>query len=205
MSSPESESESQTMWVFAYGAMLWKEDLPFLQKITGCITGYVRRFWVASDDYQCFPNKRGRVVALVRTGCPRDMVWGATYEIDKKNEASVASEPEFFGRAGFVKQTATFYPVLTKRAQFTSHVKPFDITLYVATDNNSCFKRNEPLNETASCIANAHGPNGSNAEYLYNLVAEMRLIAPNYKDHHLYPLESAVKKIIAEREASVDL
>ena len=40
-----------------------------------------------------------------------------------------------------------------------------------------------------------HGPSGPNKEYVYNLAAAMRELAPDVEDDHLFSLEAAVRRL----------
>ncbi|XP_046984872.1 putative glutathione-specific gamma-glutamylcyclotransferase 2 [Schistocerca americana] len=190
------------MFIFGYGSLMWKADFPYVQKIPGFVTGYIRRFWQASEDHRGVPGKPGRVVTLISTQNPKDVIWGVTYEIDKEDEENVVSHLDFREKDGYTKNTALFYPVAIETTQEITKLDPLEVVLYIATEDNKFFMKNETFEETAACIASAHGPSGSNAEYLFNLAAEMRRIAPHYDDTHLFALENAVRKIQSNKEST---
>lgn len=75
--------------------------------------------------------------------------------------------------------------------------KPFKLFLYVADCGNSHFLGEAGIEEIAMQIADSEGPSGPNAEYLFQLAAAMRELAPDHNDTHLFELEAAVKKIIS--------
>lgn len=75
------------------------------------------------------------------------------------------------------------------------------IVIYVATkDNESYAGHRNDLNDIANQIFEAHGPSGSNCEYVYRLADAMRLQFPHHHDDHLFELEKLLKE--KERRSS---
>lgn len=74
--------------------------------------------------------------------------------------------------------------------------KPFEITIYVATENNFQYAGEADLNYIAQEIVNSVGPSGTNIEYVCNLANAMREIAPNVYDEHLFAIEAKVLDLV---------
>lgn len=203
------------MWVFGYGSLIWKADFPFKTKLVGYIRGYKRRFYQHSVDHRGRPDKPGRVVTLIPS-LPEDSVWGVAYEIHKKDENYVSAHLDFREKTGYVKQSVTFYPVKEiqgqssgDRAQETikrtkvseedlqGHCKfePFDLTIYIGTEDNKWYAGPASTEDIAQQILESQGPSGTNKEYLYNLAEAMRNMAPHVTDEHLFTLEKAVLQL----------
>ena len=73
---------SDTVWVFGYGSLMWRPDFKYLNSGQASINGWSRRFWQGSTDHRGVPGAPGRVVPRVET--PDACCGGMAYEIDRK-------------------------------------------------------------------------------------------------------------------------
>jgi len=53
----------------------------------------------------------------------------------------------------------------------------------------------EPLSELSDIIWRAVGPSGPNKDYVYNLAAAVRALAPEAYDSHLFALEARLRDL----------
>ncbi|KAG7309158.1 hypothetical protein JYU34_005080 [Plutella xylostella] len=176
------------MWVYGYGSLIWKVDFPYETKLVGYIKGYLRRFYQHSIDHRGVPEKPGRVVTLIPSDKLDSQVWGVAYKIREEDIKKVTEHLDFREKNGYSKKTVTFYPRDTQN-------QPFEITLYLATEENESYAGPKPIEEIAAQVVSCAGPSGSNKEYVYNLADAMRQLVPEVKDDHLFELEAAVKKV----------
>lgn len=95
---------------------------------------------------------------------------------------------DFRERGGYERKTALFHP--------KNGSKPFEICIYVATEQNKQYAGESSIDDIARQVVGAVGPSGPNIEYVLNLAAAMREIAPGVDDQHLFAVETAVKNII---------
>lgn len=72
---------------------------------------------------------------------------------------------------------------------------PLEVTVYIADEKNEWYAGEASVQEIAARIAACRGTSGSNSEYVYKLAAEMRRIAPEEDDKHLFELETALQNI----------
>lgn len=192
------------MWVFGYGSLIWKADFPFKTKLIGYIKGYKRRFYQHSVDHRGRPHRPGRVVTLIPAPA-EDSVWGVAYEIYKEDEDMVTTHLDYREKTGYKKHSTMFYPVkmisgdgdnnCVRDNNEHGHLKPFELTIYIGTEDNEWYAGPAPLEEIARQILVSEGPSGTNKEYLYNLAQSMRSMAPGVDDDHLFRLEKLVRRL----------
>ncbi|CAK1545664.1 unnamed protein product [Leptosia nina] len=180
------------MWVFGYGSLVWKVDFNYESKAVGYIKGYLRRFYQHSIDHRGIPEKPGRVVTLIPSDDPNSQVWGVAYKIRSEDIEQVTKHLDYREKNGYSKKTVIFH---AKDAS----LKPFEITLYVATKDNESFAGPAPIEDIAKQVISCKGPSGTNKEYVYHLAEAMRLIAPGVEDEHLFSLEAALKKLNSDK------
>ncbi|XP_026735385.1 putative glutathione-specific gamma-glutamylcyclotransferase 2 [Trichoplusia ni] len=176
------------MWIFGYGSLVWKVDFKYEYKIVGYIKGYFRRFYQHSIDHRGTPEKPGRVVTLVQSDDVNSKVFGVAYKIRTEDVEQVTKHLDYREKNGYTKKTVTFYPI-------DSNHEPFKLTLYVATEDNDSYAGPATIEDLAKQVISCHGPSGSNKEYVYNLAAAMRELAPDVDDNHLFALEKAVQTL----------
>ena len=70
---------SRPLWIFGYGSLVWRPDIPHDERRPAWIRGFARRFWQGSTDHRGVPEAPGRVVTLVRDEAAR--CWGAAYRV----------------------------------------------------------------------------------------------------------------------------
>ena len=173
---------SKDLWVFGYGSIVWRVDFPYLEHKPAYIRNWVRRFWQGSTDHRGVPENPGRVVTLISK--PGELCWGRAYRVDSNRKAEVLSHLDHRERGG--------YDRLLLDIHFDDVEKTEGITYY-ATENNPNFLGEASDTNIAKQITNAHGPSGSNIEYVYKLQESLQEI--NANDPHVKAIADRVKSL----------
>ena len=175
----ESDAPAQTPatdWVFGYGSLIYKVDFPYRRREVASITGWKRRFWQGSHDHRGTPEAPGRVVTLLPS--PGTRCRGMAYEVDH----AVYEHLDHREKNGYQR-----HRVEIDLVESGDTVKG---TLYVAGQDNPAFLGPAGPDEIARHILGAHGPSGSNRDYLLQLDKALREIGE--KDSHVAELTQRV-------------
>lgn len=132
-------------------------------------------------------------MTLIPSSDKNSRVYGVAYKIPDDKRKEVFEHLDFREKNGYDRHFVTFYP--TDDSNDNNVIE--NIVIYVATkDNDSYAGHRNDMNDIANQIFDAHGPSGSNREYLYRLADAMRQLFPHNHDEHLFELE----KLLRERE-----
>uniref|UniRef100_A0A0L8I8T1 glutathione-specific gamma-glutamylcyclotransferase n=1 Tax=Octopus bimaculoides TaxID=37653 RepID=A0A0L8I8T1_OCTBM len=117
------------------------------------------------------------------------IVWGVAYEIASEDAESVRNHLDYREKGGYKSVTVQFHPISTENKS------PFELTLYIGTEDNPFFLGPASMDEMAKQIAEAEGRSGRNRDYLFNLADAMRTLVPGADDVHLFQLEAKVRHL----------
>lgn len=145
-------------WIFGYGSLIWRPDFAFLERRRATIRGWRRRFWQASPDHRGVPEAPGRVVTLVREA-------GAVCQ-----GMAFLPEPAVLRdtMAALDLREQNGYELVPLELEFDDGDRSNGVT-YIAGPDNPSFVGPDELGAMVRQIASAHGPSGSNREYVLKL------------------------------------
>ncbi len=169
----------QKHWVFGYGSLIYKVDFPYLQRETASITGWTRRFWQGSHDHRGTPEKPGRVVTLIPAPAVRCL--GMAYQVQHE----VFEHLDHREKNGYQRHEVS--------AQLHASNTRVPTTIYVASADNPAFLGPAEPDIMAAHIAQAHGPSGSNRDYLLRLAEALESLGDN--DSHVFDLARRVQQL----------
>lgn len=165
MSGKDESSSIADFWLFGYGSLIWKPPPHFDERVPGYISGYVRRFWQASEDHRGTPLSPGRVVTLIERSFwemlgdsehekTAEKVWGAAYHIIPEKVQEVQEYLDIREINGYSIQYTPFHPNGGSR-------KPIRCMVYIGMPDNPQFLgAMDPL-EVAKKINESAGPSVS--------------------------------------------
>ncbi|CCM04844.1 uncharacterized protein FIBRA_07037 [Fibroporia radiculosa] len=192
--------------VFGYGSLIFKPPPHVVAEQPGFLKGYVRRFAQKSHDHRGTPESPGRVVTLVHkedwdafSGSDPfpndDVVWGIAYTIDPLYESEVRDYLDYREKDGYTLEELNVWGIVDGVEQVVIH----NAFCYVGRNDNPSFIGSEPIDKLAKHIWRSVGPSGRNKDYLYDLAAAVKRLAPESHDSHLSALETRCRELDAER------
>jgi len=171
------------LWIFGYGSLLWRPDLPGdPPPRVGLVRGWERRLDQGSPDHRGVPERLGRVATLVPTmdaAC-----WGAAFEVDDVDASHALETLDYRERGGYVRAEVD----VALRDDLGRTVRA---VTWVASPENPFYLGPTSLEAMVSQIAAAAGPSGTNRDYVLKLAATLR--AWDLADAHVFALERALR------------
>jgi cation transport regulator ChaC len=167
-------------WIFGYGSLIWRPTFPFVERRAGYIEGWARRFWQGSTDHRGVPGAPGRVVTLVPEAGAR--CHGVGYAIAPSDLEGVLAHLDHREKGGYERLDVSLY--------LDGVAAPVPALLYVATERNAEYLGPAPLDALAAQIRVAHGPSGTNVEYVMRLAESLRALGAD--DPHVFDLAAAL-------------
>ncbi|KAK4128357.1 cation transport regulator-like protein [Parathielavia appendiculata] len=198
---PPAQADDE-FWLFGYGSLIWKPPPHFDRRIPGWVTGYVRRFWQASEDHRGTPEAPGRVVTLISRsyweqltdhhGSAPNKVWGVAYRIKPDRVAEVKEYLDIREINGYTIHYTPFHPARGG--------EPIQTLVYIGTPDNEQFVGPQDPQALAEHIYRSAGPSGLNRDYLWGLEAALDELSPESGDEHVTDLSNRVRAIAARDE-----
>lgn len=149
------------IWLFAYGSLIWNPLIHYVEKRVGTVHGYHRCFCLWTHMGRGTRAKPGLVLGLERGGACR----GIVYRIA---ESQAAEELEVVWRREML--TGAYAPrwvtVVTKNGRLQA-------IAFLINRKHERYAGRLPEDRIIASIAEAHGPLGACATYLFNTVAHL--------------------------------
>jgi cation transport protein ChaC len=179
------------LWLFAYGSLIWKPEMDYLEERMGLVRGWHRAFRLKIDRWRATKDRPGLMMVLDRGGQCRGVLYriaAATLQenLDKLLRREMNVKPS--------SQLPRWVTVQTDDGSVQA------IT-FVADPKGRIYAGRLSQQETADLIAAACGHWGSCAEYLHNTV--VHLADRGVHDRNLWILQELVAKRLLERPEAV--
>ncbi len=169
----------ESVWVFGYGSLIWRPDIPHSRAHPARLEGWSRRFWQGSHDHRGLPHAPGRVVTLIEEV---DAVCHGIAYLVERDAATALEDLDYREKNGY-------------RRHDVELAIGTDSTLgiaYIAPRDNHAYLGPAPLDQIATQILESTGPSGTNRDYLYRLGDALRQLDAD--DAHVFELEALVRK-----------
>ncbi|KAJ5032685.1 uncharacterized protein L3040_009280 [Drepanopeziza brunnea f. sp. 'multigermtubi'] len=199
----EAEVLDSEFWLFGYGSLIWKPPPHFDRRVPGWVTGYVRRFWQASEDHRGTPEAPGRVVTLIERSfwetlddphSGSDKVWGTAYRIQAGKEAEVREYLDIREINGYTIHYTPFHP-----SDGSATIRTL---VYIGTPDNDQFMGPQDPQRLAEHIHRSVGPSGLNRDYLLSLDTALNTLSAESRDEHIKDLALRVRELMQRVDSS---
>lgn len=195
---PEAQSQERDLtneesatWLFGYGSLIWKPELPIVEAQPARVDGYVRRFWQGSEDHRGTPEAPGRVVTLVPN--PQGHCHGVAYLVSNVDIEQTFAELDHREKNGYTRLSLS---LKLGSETVSEHQKTVPGITYIANENNEAYRGPAPIKQIAEDIFHSIGPSGTNIEYLLELAEALR--ARTINDPHIFALETEVLALLQQ-------
>ena len=149
----------RSVWIFAYGSLLWRPGFAFHSCRSAILPGWKRRFWQGSPDHRGTKSHPGRVVTLVPQASA--VCVGMVYQLDRENADEIMRALDVREQGGYVREQLQVS--LENRQSIAA-------TTWIAHSDNQNFLGPTTHSNIASHIASSAGPSGSNIDYFERLL-----------------------------------
>lgn len=171
---------TESLWLFGYGSVIYRPSFEYVESRPATLHGYARRFSQRSDDHRGTPSLPGRVVTLVAR--PDASVRGMAYRFDAAHTEATFAALDHRERAGYERCSVDVA---------LDHRERASAIVYIARAGNAWDAGEESEDAIVATILRAHGPSGSNVEYLFRLADALRALGDT--DPHVFALEAAAR------------
>ncbi|MEM9140418.1 MAG: gamma-glutamylcyclotransferase [Pseudomonadota bacterium] len=171
------DTQPGTLWVFAYGSLIWNPGFEYIERRIARLDGYRRRFGLTSRHYRGTPEFPGLVLGL--DWAPGDSCTGVVFRVCPTKDRATRdylAERELVSYAYF----ETLYPV-TLLDEGPGQGETCAAIVYVLDRSHPQYAGGMTPEDQAGIIAKAVGPSGPNVEYLENtraMLSELGIADP---------------------------
>ncbi len=166
------DSEKVGLWVYGYGSIIWRPDIPYTQAHWAVAEGWSRRFWQGSHDHRGTVERPGRVLTLVPETHAR--CEGRVFGVAKDDVAQVLKDLDHREKNGYERQELRVH---------TEGLGSITALTYIAPPSNEAWLGDASEQAIANQIQRASGPSGPNTDYV--LALHEALLAQGIHDEHI--------------------
>jgi len=171
------------VWIFGYGSLMWNPALEYEESCTGTLAGWHRAFCLRLTAGRGTACKPGRMLALKEGGCTT----GVAYRLP---QAMLEEELTLLWKREMI--TGCYLP---RWCQLTlEDGREIHALVFIMDPRHALYESDTRAQTIAPLIAEASGPLGTNAQYLFSL--EQELIKLGMQDDCLNELVGKVRGLL---------
>lgn len=180
-------------WLFAYGSLIWKPEIPHTHSRHATARGWHRAFSMRIERHRATREQPGYMMCLDPGGSCEGVVLRMPEE-DQLGQLERLLRREVSRQGGL--EAARWIEVETAEGRVTA------LVFYAGPSTLEYYQENRPLVEVAQGLARACGHWGSGADYLYNTVHHLKELGIH--DAGLWELQELVAAEIRTLYAVTD-
>lgn len=187
-------SRAPTVWIFAYGSLIWNPGFKYHESLKGYARGFARRFYQGNTEHRGNAQLPGRVATLIEE--EKSHTCGLLYRVTGLKHISAAlthlHEREILNGYEFAVVPISF------NTHCPGNTTVIALTCIARLDNEFYLGPGTTTEEMAIQIRTAKGRAGPNSDYLFQLAEHVRELFPTEKDEHLFGLERHVRGVVEQ-------
>ena len=157
--------ETEALWIFAYGSLMWRPDFRFVGRHRARLSGYHRSLCIVSNHWRGTPDRPGLVLGLDRGGS----CVGVAFEVapgDREVTLAAVRARELLGGVYHEARVTVLLADRTRQQALT----------YVADRRHSDYAGRLDRAAMLARVGRARGAAGPNVDYVRNTYAHMQTL-----------------------------
>lgn len=167
--------DSDDLWVFGYGSLMWRPGFDFLERHPARLVGLHRSLCVYSHVHRGTPEQPGLVLGLDRGGACRGMAFRVAARLRDETIAYLRER----------EQATSVYlemeRMVTLEIPEASRVRALT---YVVDRGHAQYAGRLPLDRQLHIVRKGHGRSGANPDYVINTVKAIEEMGFRDRDLH---------------------
>jgi len=180
-----ADHRPQTLWVFAYGSLIWNPEFDFLEQLPATASGWHRAFCLKLTRWRGTRELPALMLALDRGGSCS----GLAYRLPQDDHRA---QLDRLVRREIDANPPTNIP---RWINVKTEQGPVRALAFVADPAGRAYAGRLPLGQVADVLARAAGHWGSAAHYLFRTVSKLE--EHGIRDRNLWQLQDLVARKIA--------
>jgi cation transport protein ChaC len=179
--------DDSDVWIFGYGSLIWNPLIHHAQRCSAVLKGWQRQFCQRLLGGRADTAVPGRMLGL----CPGGLTQGVAYRLSAETLHAEL-------RLVWTREMAmgAYRPIWAPlRLIDNGQIRYINAIVFVADPEHPLFEKDSDVATVAPLIADAVGPWGSNAEYVFNLAEALRGHGVN--DPYIDSLENTLGRCVS--------